>query len=102
ANPCPVPSCPWCGVDLTPSSLTLLPTRTKAEEVVIGCVNDKCEFSRSNHPEGIPVVFVDDQVYRELPGFLIATVDKFAMMPWRGEAGGLFGRVSAREGRRFF
>jgi hypothetical protein len=41
-------------------------------------------------------------VYRELPSFLIATVDKFAMMPWRGEAGMLFGKVTAREGRRFY
>lgn len=102
SNPCPLPACPWCGHDLTTASLTLLPSRTKAEEVRVGCINDRCEFCCSNHSDGVPVVFVDDQVYRELPSFLIATVDKFAMMPWRGEAGGLFGRVSAREGRRFY
>src|SRR5690606_29807955 len=99
---CPLPSCPWCGTGLSPASLTLLPSRTRAEEVRVGCVNDRCEFSCSNHPEGIPVVFVDEQVYRELPCFLIATVDKFAMMPWRGEAGGLFGKVTSRDGRQFY
>jgi hypothetical protein len=46
----------------------------------------------------MPVVFVDEQVYRELPSFLVATVDKFAMVPWRAEAGMLFGRVHSRGG----
>lgn len=101
-NPCPLPSCPWCNEALGPASLSLLPSRTAPEEVRVGCLNDACEFSAAKHPEGIPVVFVDDQVYRELPSFLIATVDKFAMMPWRGEAGMLFGKATAREGRRFF
>jgi hypothetical protein len=101
-NPCPLPACPWCGKPLSPPSLTLLPSRTAAEEVRVGCINDGCEFSRAVHPDGIPVVFVDEQVYQELPSFVIATVDKFAMMPWRGEAGMLFGKVSAREGRRFY
>lgn len=102
SNPCPLPACPWCGKQLGPSSLALLPSRTSAEEVRVGCINDRCDFSCANHPEGIPVVFVDEQVYRELPCFVIATVDKFAMMPWRGEVGMLFGKVTAREGRRFF
>ncbi|MDI1437119.1 DISARM system helicase DrmA [Polyangium sorediatum] len=101
-NPCPLPTCPWCGEELGPNSLTLLPTKTAPDEVRVGCTSETCEFSCSNNSEGIPVVFVDEQVYRELPSFLIATVDKFAMMPWRGEAGMLFGKVSAREGRRFY
>ncbi|NUQ72871.1 MAG: hypothetical protein HUU21_04870 [Polyangiaceae bacterium] len=102
ANPCPLPACPWCGTELGPNSLSLLPSRTAPEEVRIGCLNEACAFSRATNDEGLPVLFVDDQVYRELPSFLIATVDKFAMMPWRGEAGMLFGRVTARAGRRFY
>ena len=102
ANPCPLPNCPWCGQELGSNSLSLLPSRTAPEEVRIGCTRESCEFSASNNAEGLPVVFVDEQVYRELPSFLIATVDKFAMMPWRGEAGMLFGKVTARDGRRFF
>jgi hypothetical protein len=101
-NPCPLPSCPWCTKELGPGSLTLLPSRTAPDEVRVGCTSDTCEFSCANNDEGLPVVFVDDQVYRELPCFLIATVDKFAMMPWRGEAGMLFGKVTARESRRFY
>ena len=55
-----------------------------------------------SNPEGLPVLFVDEQIYRELPSFIVATVDKFAMLPWRGETGAFFGRVHSRIGRRFF
>jgi ABC-type dipeptide/oligopeptide/nickel transport system permease subunit len=27
---------------------------------------------------------VDEQIYKELPDFVVATVDKFALMAWRG------------------
>ncbi|MCP4655410.1 MAG: hypothetical protein GY856_08325, partial [bacterium] len=58
--------------------------------------------SRGKNPEGLPLLFIDEQIYRELPSFLVATVDKLAMLPWRGETGMLFGRATARAGRRFF
>lgn len=45
------------------------------------------------------IVFVDEQVYRELPSFIVGTVDKFTMVPWRAETGMLFARVSAMAGR---
>ena len=102
ASPFPITNCPWCGEALTRDSLTLAPNRTKPTDVVVGCVNWRCDFAASNNREGLPVVFVDEQVYRELPSFIVATVDKFAMMPWRGETGMLFGRAHAREGRAFF
>ena len=38
-------------------------------------------------------------VYRLLPAFLIATVDKFAALPWTGESGALLGgadRIDAK------
>ncbi|MEI8258437.1 MAG: helicase-related protein, partial [Deltaproteobacteria bacterium] len=61
-----------------------------------------CEFAPRHNTDGIPVLFVDEQIYRELPSFLVATVDKFAMLPWRGETGMLFGRAYARDGRKFY
>ena len=39
------------------------------------------------------VLTVDEAIYRRLPAFLIATVDKFASLPWVGEAGAFFGHV---------
>jgi hypothetical protein len=105
-NPAPLTHCPWCNTELVPGSLSLLldgkPTTKGAEEVRLACPSDACEFCAANHPEGIPVAFVDEHVYRELPSFLIGTVDKFAMVPWRGETGKLFGKVTGRTGRRFY
>ena len=37
---------------------------------------------------------VDEEIYRRLPTLLIATVDKFAQMPWKGETQMLFRRVN--------
>jgi hypothetical protein len=106
SNPAPLTNCPWCATELTPASLSLLadgkPTTRGAEEVRVACPNDECEFCAANHKDGIPVLFVDEHVYRELPCFLIGTVDKFAMVPWRGETGKLFGKVTGRSGRRFY
>jgi len=105
-NPAPLTNCPWCSATLTPGSLSLLadgkPTTRGAEEVRLACPNDECEFCAANHADGIPVLFVDEHLYRELPSFLIGTVDKFAMVPWRGETGKLFGKVTGRSGRRFY
>jgi len=41
----------------------------------------------------LPILTVDEPIYRRLPAFLIATVDKFARLPWVGETGAFFGRV---------
>ena len=32
----------------------------------MGCVNFQCEFSAAKNREGLPVLFVDEQIYREL------------------------------------
>ncbi|CAN5190614.1 hypothetical protein BH09MYX1_BH09MYX1_11340 [soil metagenome] len=47
-------------------------------------------------------MFVDEQIYQEVPAFLVATVDKFAMMPWRGDAGMLFGRATHVDDQRAY
>jgi hypothetical protein len=59
------------------------------------CERNNCKFTEAKAPGvGLPVVFVDEQIYAEAPSFLVATVDKFAMVPWRGDAGMLFGRAT--------
>ena len=59
------------------------------------CDRSSCLYTEAKVPGlGLPVVFVDEQIYQEVPGFIVATVDKFAMMPWRGDAGMLFGRAT--------
>jgi hypothetical protein len=42
----------------------------------------------------LPVVVVDEEIYRRLPAMIIATVDKYAQMPWKGEVQMLFGMVN--------
>lgn len=37
---------------------------------------------------------VDEEIYRRPPALLIATVDKFAQLPWQGQTQMLFGKVN--------
>jgi hypothetical protein len=107
-SPFPLSSCPWCAADIKIHNVKLVddhgrPSKTKFTRAVVYCEGTNCLFSEKKRPgEGLPVVFVDEQIYQELPDFLVATVDKFAMMPWRGDAGMLFGRATHLDHRRAY
>lgn len=92
--PAPLKACPWCGTEFTPSSFSCTPNEHAPTNLEIRCANTSCEFSR-NRP--LPVLTVDEPIYRRLPAFLIATVDKFAALPWVGETGAFFGHVDRFE-----
>jgi hypothetical protein len=62
-------------------------------------VNRNCAFTRNNP---LPILAVDEPTYRRLPCFLIATVDKFAALPWTGEVGQFFGRVNRYDSDGFY
>ncbi|NBD12654.1 DISARM system helicase DrmA [Corallococcus silvisoli] len=100
-SPFPLATCPWCATPFERECFILQPSKSRPQEVLVGCANIACVFNLGRNPEGLPVLFVDEQIYRELPCFLVATVDKFAMLPWRGETGLLFGRALGRTGKRF-
>jgi hypothetical protein len=99
-SPFPLSACPWCGEPIRVENIKLVDdhgavSKTKYTRAVVYCAGKDCRFSERDRPgQGLPVLFVDEQLYQELPDFLVATVDKFAMMPWRGEAGMLFGRAT--------
>ncbi|MEN9938141.1 MAG: hypothetical protein RLZZ387_4720, partial [Chloroflexota bacterium] len=60
-----------------------------------GSLLNHCAFNQRQAPgEGLPVMVVDEEIYHRLPSLLIATVDKFAQMPWNGRTAMLFGRVN--------
>jgi hypothetical protein len=101
SNPSPIPleNCPWCGEKFGTNSFQLKPTTDHPEELRIGCLNRRCDFSRGN---SLPILAVDEPIYRRLPCFLIATVDKFAALPWTGEVGAFFGRVSRYDPKGFY
>jgi len=97
-TPAQLSSCPWCGSELQPGRDVVVKTSPNYFGRTYTFCSDalgRCEFTPSKAPdEGLPVVVVDEEIYRLLPSMLIATVDKFAQMPWRGEVQSLFGRVS--------
>ncbi|MFL9683476.1 DISARM system helicase DrmA [Streptomyces sp. KL110A] len=90
-------TCPWCGTGLTARSNMAYDEGRR--RVLLYCPRgegeERCPFSRREAPgEGIPVLTVDEEIYRLAPSLLIATVDKFAQLPWNGYSGLLFGRVT--------
>ena len=97
-SPAQLTNCPWCGSPIDPGKdIQVEPFKGGRGRTLIYCGHPigGCPFSRRQAPgEGLPVVVVDDEIYRLLPSLLIATVDKFARMPWRGATQMLFGRVT--------
>lgn len=98
ASPAQLTSCPWCGSEISAGrdievSKDLLRTSIYCSNTV-----GRCDFSKGGSSEeayqGLPVVVVDEEIYHRPPTMLIATVDKFAMMAWRGEIKTLFGRAN--------
>ena len=107
-SPFPLTTCPWCGADIRIQNIKLVdaagkPSKTKYTRAVVYCEGEKCRFTEAQRPgQGLPVLFVDEQIYQELPDFVVATVDKYAMVPWRGEAGMLFGRATHLDEQRAY
>jgi len=97
ASPAQLTSCPWCGSEVAPGRDVEVDKGTGRTFVYCGDKKGRCDFSKGKsskqpHP-GIPVLVVDEEIYHRPPTMMIATVDKFAMMAWRGEVRTLFGRV---------
>jgi hypothetical protein len=100
-NPAPAPlqACPWCGTAFGPSSFSLAPNAHAPQTMEIRCVEPACAFT-GDRP--LPIVTVDEAIYRRLPAFLIATVDKFAGLPWIERAGAFFGHVDREDQSGFY
>lgn len=98
-TPIPLENCPWCGTRFTPNSFQLLPNEDTPTDLRVTCANRTCEF-RGKRP--LPILTVDEPIYRRLPGFVIATVDKFASLPWVGPVGAFFGRVQRHDVNGFY
>lgn len=110
-KPIPIDTCPWCGVEFGKRSLDdLNPSRNRGDvfkllrsgridtdnpdELRVACLNRNCHFRGTSRDTFLPLVAVDDMIYSRLPAFLIATVDKFASLPWEGRTGKLFGKAT--------
>ena len=101
-SPIPLENCPWCGTKFQKDSFTLLPDANEPTDLRVMCINRRCAFHARRQERGLPILAVDDAIYRRLPAFIIATVDKFANLPWVGETAGLFGRVERHDADGFY
>ncbi len=97
SNPVQLVTCPWCGTRLEPGRDAKSDVDRWRTLLFCGDQFGTCAFTEAKSPgEGLPVVTVDEELYRLLPSFVIATADKFAQLPWRGPLHMLFGKVSRR------
>ncbi len=104
-TPHQITSCPWCGSEIREQHLRVYEAPSDIGRCVTYCGDNlgRCEFTEKNSPkEGLPVMVVDEEIYRRPPSLLIATVDKFAQMPWKGQTQMLFGRVTEECDRHGF
>lgn len=95
ASPAQLTSCPWCGSEVAAGRDVKVDKNVGRTTIYCGDKKGTCDFSEGKsskqpHP-GIPVLVVDDEIYARPPTMMIATVDKFAMMAWRGQSRTLFG-----------
>lgn len=80
-NPSPLLSCPWCGTKTVvekPNGNRECGYKSKSgpKQANLFCLEPTCAFSQR-----LPVLIVDEEIYRDPPTLLFGTVDKFAQMP---------------------
>ena len=92
-NPIQIVSCVWCGAKIGAHNYHV---GGRIRQCRIYCSNQYCEFSQKAGEEetNLPVLVVDEDIYRRCPALVIGTVDKFARMAWRWETRAIFGRVN--------
>lgn len=89
-NPVQLHACPWCGTRLDARNYEV---DEDAKRMRVRCPGAGCDFS-----DGLPVHLIDEAVYDARPTLVIATVDKFASMPWRPATSALFNRDDDPDG----
>jgi hypothetical protein len=97
--PAPIKACPWCGEPFSRESFACVPNAKAPRNMEIRCTGPDCPFQGAR---SLPILTVDEAIYRRLPAFVIATVDKFAGLPWLAEAGAFFGNVDREDADGFY
>lgn len=89
-GPFQINACPWCATPLFPKSRAgdrgAYGVRSTKHSFELHCTHGDCDFA-----DLLPVLVVDDQIFANPPTLLVATVDKYARVPWSERAGALFG-----------
>ena len=85
--------CPWCGEELVRyrdgkiDDIGYEVVRGRGKTFKFRCTNDECYYE-----EELPVQVIDECLYKNPPTLLFSTVDKFAMLTWKGEASSFFAK----------
>ena len=83
SNPAQLKKCPWCGETINEKDYFIDKVSIR---MTIKCPNEKCEFHH-----GLPVFLIDDEIYHHKPSFIMGTIDKFAQIAHKSQAGELLG-----------
>lgn len=95
--------CPWCGTklvrDYNPAGKNLIGLwgyRMEGKNKFrINCPQEQCEFNGD-----LPIQVVDEELYSSPPTLLFGTVDKFAMLTWKNDAGSFFAGTQKTQNNR--
>ncbi len=86
--------CPWCGTSMVKGPDGKYKEKgewgyalRKNKSFEMRCTNPACFYELKGK---LPVQVVDEELYKQPPTLLFATVDKFAMLPWRENVGAFF------------
>lgn len=94
ANEFQIESCPWCMAQLVPvkqsQDKSHYGIRLSGNDIVVHCTHASCEFVSR-----LPLSVIDDVLYDDPPTILLATVDKFARLQFKPQAGRLLGLNTA-------
>ena len=84
SNPFLLLACPWCQAQIGPvinrSKNKVFGYNLRKNSVEFNCSDINCYFHKNN----IPVYVIDEDIYEYTPDVIIAVVDKFAQLAWRG------------------
>ncbi|MEW6741001.1 MAG: helicase-related protein [Nitrospirota bacterium] len=95
-NPFQITNCQWCNTKTISKEKPddkhfVYGHRHTGRKLLSFCTNPTCHFSENNG--GYPIVMIDEDIYKEPPTVLFATVDKFARLAWEESATSLFNTV---------
>lgn len=102
--------CPHCSTDFGKISIargasawpafreSTSPFTSAQKTVIFTCPDPSCAFHNELTP--LPVWVIDEDIYQQRPSLVIATVDKFAQVAFRGDISCLFGLD--QNGKRIF
>jgi superfamily II DNA/RNA helicase len=97
-NPFQLSNCQWCNTKIIgrgkKDTNPTIGHRINRGHLISYCLNSNCEYAEN---DGLPIVLVDEDIYKNPPTMLFATVDKFAQLAWKGEATSLFNHKGNRK-----